>query len=392
MRMDWKKIVIALVSVVVLELAIFTASGCAPYADSRKFDTLAIVLGVGIDYDEEQNQVLFTTQIVKTEEFEGGERFFNITESGNNVSQAVRNVNNVSDRVLYVAHNQVVVIGRSAAENGIEQYLDYFFRDDEARYDVGLVMTEGTSENLLDRATNLGSIPSQEITILVDNQEAMSECSRLQILDFAIERNSHNMASVMPIIGIEEAEENPEKIQFLVTGSGVFKEGKLAYTMDHEDTRGYLWGAGKVKNGKIILDDISVDILSAGSDFRTDVIFDEGTAKGRLVMEFNVNVKASLAEVSQNLAQNTQEIEKISLACEKMIIGEISDTVRASKEHNCDIFGAMDNLYRHNYRKWKQIEADWQSLYAGCDMRINVNVDIIRTGSLIEPIFGNNGN
>lgn len=369
-----------------LAMIIFiTASGCSPTADERKFDTLAIVLGVGIDYDGENDNVLFTTQIVKTEEFEGGERFFNVTAAGKNMIAAVEKADNIANRVLYVAHNQVVVIGKSAAENGLYDYLDYFFRDDEARYDIGMVMTDIEAAQILDRPSNLGSIPSQEITTLLENQVGMSYCVKLELLQFAKEYNSCFTSSVMPIVGIGSVDSETEKVQFEVTGSGVFNCGKLIYTMNREETRGYLWGAGKIEKGEIMLPDVNVDILSAGTEFKVKV---KGDTEKKLILVFDVDVEGNLAEVVKPIEQNTDELQDINEACKVLIKEQLSRVVQQACDNGCDIFGASDYLFRHEYKKWKQIEDNWQELYKNAEFEITVKAKIVRTGSLIEPIFG----
>lgn len=368
-----------------LILVIITTTGCSPTADKRKFDSLAIVLGVGIDYDSTKDNVLFTTQIVKTEEFEGGNRFFNITAAGKNMLEAVDSADNVANRVLYVAHNQIVVIGKSAAENGLFGYLDYFFRDDEARYDVGMVMTEMEAWEILERATNLGSIPSQEITVLLENQVAMSSCAKLELLQFAMESNSCFQSSVMPIIGISQEDPDTDKVQFEVTGSGVFNGGKLIYTMNREETRGFLWGTGKIQKGEIMLPGVNVDILSGGTKFKVRV---EGDRDKRLVLEFDVDVEGNLGEIVSQVEQNTDELKDINKACRELIRQQLSHVVQQALENNCDIFGASNYLFKHEYKKWKQIEGNWQELYKNAALEINVKANILRTGSLIEPIFG----
>ena len=368
-----------------LTFVIFIVTGCSPTADKRKFDSLAIVLGVGIDYDSSKDNVLFTTQIVKTEEFEGGKRFFNITQAGKNMLEAVDNADNEANRVLYVAHNQIVVIGRSAAENGIFDYMDYFFRDDEARYDIAMVMTEIDAWKLLDKATNLGSIPSQEMTILLENQVAMSSCAKLELLQFAMESNSCFKASVMPIIGISQEDPETEKVQFEVTGSGVFSNGKLVYVMNRDETRGYLWGIGKIDKGEIMLPNVNVDILGSSTELKAKI---EGDKKKRLVITFDIDVKGNLGEVVKPDEQNTQELKEINKACEDLIKQQLSHVLEQSFENGCDIFGVSDYLFRHKYKSWELVKNNWQDLYKHAAFEIKVNANIIRTGSLIEPIFG----
>ena len=59
-----------------------------------------------------------------------------------------------------------------------------------------------------------------------------------------------------------------------------------------------------------------------------------------------------------------------------------------SFENGCDIFGVSDYLFRHKYKSWELVKNNWQDLYKHAVFEIKVNANIIRTGSLIEPIFG----
>ena len=48
-------------------------------------------------------------------------------------------------------------------------------------------------------------------------------------------------------------------------------------------------------------------------------------------------------------------------------------------------------FYRFNYKKWQGFKEGFEELYKNAEIQIDVDAQIIRTGSLLEPIEANNG-
>ena len=129
----------ATVMILIMITLSLSMTGCW---NRRELPSLAIVLGLGIDKGQGNNKLELTTQIVKTAELKsntsndeesskgtGSGAYWNVQESGDSVFSILRDFTHKSSRKLYWPHNQLIIFGRSLAEDGVGDYLDFFLRD-----------------------------------------------------------------------------------------------------------------------------------------------------------------------------------------------------------------------------------------------------------------------
>ncbi|MDD4753103.1 MAG: Ger(x)C family spore germination protein, partial [Desulfitobacteriaceae bacterium] len=108
--------------------------------DRQELDTLAIVLGLGIDKAVTPEEIEMTAQIVKPGEINGSSEgqgqsncFINLTATGDTSFRTVRNFTFQSSRKFLWSHNNIIIFGEDLAKEGLEKYIDLFMRDSEAR-------------------------------------------------------------------------------------------------------------------------------------------------------------------------------------------------------------------------------------------------------------------
>ena len=186
--------------------------GCAHTKTKRELDSLAVVLGIAIDKAEEKDEIgsesfgedseklLLTAQVVRNisisqnssesessgsgNEGDLGRPYWNVQVVGSNLLETLRSAIHITNRRLYVAHNQVVIISKDIAQQGIAKYLDYFFRDHETRYDVGIVISDGKAGEVLDVVSHLESFPAQDLKKLVERQKDDAHGPQLYVVFF----------------------------------------------------------------------------------------------------------------------------------------------------------------------------------------------------------------
>ena len=134
---------------------IFCAGGCWNY---RELDQMGIVSGVGFDLAPEPGKLLLTIQVIKPGEVKGGaggggssggeaggqaQPVVNIESTGTTVFEAVREAVTKFSRKLLWSHNQVLIIGKEAAEKGVRRFMDFEIRDAEPRPTAWILVTPG---------------------------------------------------------------------------------------------------------------------------------------------------------------------------------------------------------------------------------------------------------
>ena len=196
-------------------------------------------------------------------------------------------------------------------------------------------------------------------------------------------------AVLVPFVRIIEPE-NEERSPFLfVAGSAVFKEDKMVGLLDEEQTRGILWITDKVSDGIVALDfngiDISLEILDSKGKF------DAKYSDGKIIVKSKAEVVFSLGEYQGAGWFDEETIEKMKTMAEDKIKKEIKEAFGKVQEKGADVFGIGNYFYRFDYKKWQGFKEDFEELYKNAEIQADVDVQIIRTGSLLEPIEANNG-
>lgn len=378
-----------LLKIIICLLLILSTTGCW---SRREMDTLAIVMGVGIDESKEPGQVQLTAQIVKTGEIKGpkkeggggGEKaYWNAKSTGDTVFSAVRGFTHESSRKLFFPHNDVIIFSRDIAEAGVQKYIDFFLRDHETRLNVWVLVSKGRADEVLDAKSELEKLPGRSIANLVENQTATSQTSAIKLIDFLTRLMSKTTAPIAPII--EVSGEGKEKT-VSVSGTAVFKKDKLAGQLDKAETRGLLWVIEEVKSGIIEVDcpkgegKVSLEITRASSKITPEIEDD------RIHMKVNIKEEGNLGDQScpENLAlpPGVAFLEKEKAA---VIQSEVMAALKKAQELNTDIFGFGDTIHQKYPEQWKDLENRWDEVFPNIEVEINVEAKLRLTGKLSRP-------
>ena len=408
-----RKILSLLAALVIITV---TFSGCSEKDTKRGLNSLAIVIGLAVDKSEGENQgfetfgeekekILMTAQVVRNDsvgqqgsaqqssgasaEGDVGKPYWNVEVVGGNLLETIRAATHITNRSLYLAQNQVVIISSDVAKEGIARYLDFFFRDHETRYDVSLIIADGKAGKVLATESHLDTLPAQDLYKLINSQKRDSGTPDCTLFSFMRDYKTPYKSALVPFVRIVEPE-NEERSPFLfVAGSAVFKEDKMVGILDEGQTRGILWVSDKISDGIVALDfngiDISLEILNSKGKFTAEY------SDGRIIIKSKVKAVFSLGEYQGAGSFNEETIEKMKTMCEEEIKKEIEEGFTKVREKNADVLGIGNYFYRYNYKNWQEIKEKFEELYNKAELQIEVEAEIIRTGSLLEPIDVNNG-
>lgn len=377
-----------LYKIVICALAIALLSGCGT---SRELNELGIVIGVGIDKGDEADTVKITAQVVKPGEISSGgksggggdEAYANFEETGRTVFAAVRGVTNKSSRKLFFPHNQVLIIGKSAAEDGITKYLDFFMRDPETRLNVYILVAQDTAAGVLDTKSKLENVPANSISLMLDTEaKAASQAINIRLKDFKESLQLKTVASVAPII--EVSEENDKKTTIL-NGMAVFKDEKMVGTLDKSEGRGLMWVLDKVKSGIIEVkssegDLVALETVRAEGEFSSELVDGKVKIKVKIFEEGNIGEDdgtKDLSAVSEVAFLEQQKIEVIK--------SEVMAAVKKAKELDADIFGFGESVHRKYPKEWASMEDEWDEIFPTVEVEVEVEAKLRLMGRISAP-------
>ncbi|MHB8061016.1 MAG: Ger(x)C family spore germination protein [Ruminiclostridium sp.] len=376
--------------IIVCIFLILSTTGCW---NRRELDTLAILMGIGLDKPKESSEIELTAQIAKTAEtkdpikegFGGiGNAYWNIKSTGDTVFNAMRGFTHESGRKIYLPHNQVIIFGKEMAEAGVQKYIDFFIRDPETRLNVLVLVSKGSASEVLDVKSELEKIPALNISNLIEGQAATSQTSSVKLKDFLTQLMSKTTAPVAPLI---EVSGEGEKKTVLVSGTAVFKKDKLVGQLDKNETRGLLWAINKVKSGIIAVNcpdgdgKVSLEIIRAHGEISAEIKDNKIHVKVKIKEEGNIGDQ----ECTENLAL-PPKVAALNKEKAKVIQGEVIAALKKARELKTDIFGFGEAVHQKYPKQWEDMEKRWDELFPDIEVEIIVETKLELTGQTTKPV------
>lgn len=375
------KIILSLMTIVCL-------CGCM---DSRELNELGIVMGVGIDKGDKTEAVKLTAQVIKAGEIAptdqksggSGKAYINFEDTGNTIFAAVRDITSQSSRRLYFAHNQVLILGRSAAESGVTKYLDFFMRDPETRLNVYILVARDSAESVLDTDPQLEKVPANTISKLIEGEaKSSSQEMAVKLKDFKDNLMVKTSAPVAPIVEITE---DGGKKTAKINGTAVFKGDRMVGELNKTEGRGLLWVLGKVESGIIETTSskgnwVSLEIVRAKGKFSTEL------ENGKVKVTITISEEGNIGEGSgyEDITSLSEVAFLEKQKCE-VIKEEVMAAIKKAKELDADIFSFGESVHHKYPKQWTKMEDQWDKIFPEIEVEVKVDAKIRLSGRIYSP-------
>ena len=414
------------VAIVALVLLFSLSTGCW---NRREIETLGFVVAVGVDTSlgathwespdvdgDSMPRMQCTVQIVKPSAIVSGERsqtlerpFWAVSATGRTILECIRNLSEVSPRILYWPHNRWFLIGEEYAKGGVTRVLDLMERDQETRRRTAIVVVMGgRAWDVLQTEFELERTPSEAGRGIVSNASGrFSTVAVATVNDFLVTLASEGIdpvamrVEVIPytfpyeITGDVSREE--VKATARLSGAAVFRSDKLVGWLDGREARGYNWVVGKVKSAALVVDapPSSVELDPSASLIGLEIIRSKGAFRPRITddgrqigMEVKISAEANIADVQPYIDSYSDAELWTSLEqrLEEAIKSEAMAAIRKAQELRADIFGFGREVYRTNPRVWKQVKDQWYEIFADMEPEIEVTAKIVRSGLKVRSV------
>lgn len=380
----------------VAALCLLLVTGCW---SRRELNELLIVLGVGIDWVDDQYLVSF--QVVNPSEISaqkrGGERppVTLYQGRGHTVFEAARALTAEAPRKVYMGHLQIYVMSEAAARRGVRKIIDHSLRDNELRLDFDLIVAKNASAaDILQIYTPLDKLPSNNMLRSLQTSEKSWAPTVSVTLDEALDRLS-GPGHELVLTGIErlgpaaqaKSKKNVETFlpgsRFRYTGIAAFKEGRLTGWLSEKESKGFTDVTNKLKSTSIDLPcdgdtRLGLEVTSSKASIRTKM--EDGMPKGlvRIRTEANI-VDRPCGRVDLNDPATIKQLEKQAAAVmEKNAMAAIA----RAKELKTDIFGFGEQLGKSDPRAWNRVKESWSDAYfPHIEVAYKIELFIRKTGT-----------
>lgn len=382
---------------VLLALNTIFLSGCW---DERELNELGLVMAVGIDKKKGGEYYTVTVQIAKPSSAAGqggksggGEDAVWVgSAQGNTIFEAVRNIAKFSSRRIMWAHNNVIIIGQSLAEQDVTPVVDFFTRNHELRMKTWVGVAHGDARPYIEAKTGIENIPAFSIGELFRYNEFPSEGIATDMVEFFRDfkaEATQPLASAINMGKEKEAQSNQGK-QIELEGAAVFKGPKLIGFLTPEETRGIAWLRKNINSSLIVVGGIGKEKINASVELRGIKIKQRAEVKGdtpTILIDFQA--KGDINELDAPTTMNAQELKNaVQEEAAKQVIKEIKLGVdKVQKDYKSDVtrFAMMTHIADKN-AWYSEIKNNWEDIYPQVPVKINASIDIESAATYEIPI------
>lgn len=395
MRQLW---IISVVLVLVLSL-----SGCG---SRTELNELGIIVATGVDGHKGEWTV--TYQVIIPSAMSSGlggsvgggssqAAVHTFSSQGKTIREAIDISNLENSRKLYFAHNNVVIIGKQAAEEGIEEVIDTYFRNSDARETVKVLVADRKAREILRQLIPPEKLPGQALSkILQKDDQTGSFFPSISIYELALKISSDSGAAGVPEVSMIGSEGNSlesanifkqtsSKVNLRLSGLSIFKGAKKVGTFNQKESLGLSWLTNQVKRNTLTFEDENSE--SAGKALSAFQIITAKVkvtpVKGALHLSLNVKAKVTGELVVSNSEEDTtktKDINKMQQQVEKIIEMQIMEGWKSVQKLQIDLIGIANKVHRKYPGYWKEIKGSWPEEMARMDINIDVQASIKRPG------------
>lgn len=369
-------------------------SGCYNY---RELNELGITTAVSIDYKDNNFYVIAEViNPIKQQDASSSNNspFVNYNSSSSSLQDAFRKVVLESPRQLYAAQLEIIVLSEEVVNNHLEEVLEYFARDPEARTEIKIIVAKTEdSTKAITLQTLLTSLSSSNIIKSLDLQSKVLgmdyPVTLNELLNMYIDPYLEVVLPSMTLYGNYEIGDEKENITtsspkaiVKIDGSTITKDNKILGYLDLEESKILNLINGKLKetiikmnyyDGYIIFEPNRIKV-SRELDIKNNII------------KINISGYSKTKEIQSNInLKDPKEVKKLNKALNMELEKKITDTFNSIREkYDTDVFGFQELYYRTNYKYFKENCTNWyEDIYPKIKLEVKANVRLYEKGSTL---------
>lgn len=358
----------------------------SPGCGAKDVNDTSIPMGLGFDWEKE-NEFKISAQLAKPVTSEEGSSdeeasFIVVSETGQTLTMAARNLLLTLPRVPLWTYASVVVLGENLVTQDAVFYADLLARNPTIRNNAMVVVTKDiTPEAMFQIKTPLEPYSALGVTKILKNQEKqLGIYIPITIGDFIGKISTPGIELLIPIVTVIK---NGDSETLKVEGTAVFAQRKMIGHLNEKESRGYRWlNAKPIQGGILSIPDpkdskklVGLEVIRSAAKVKP--IIDK---KGHITMNINIEAEGNFYEQqTTHELLNLEGFKAMDKLAAKEIEKEISLAIIRAQELNSDIFGWGQLVYNSYPQVWNKIESDWYDYFPNIKTNINVEFKLRRT-------------
>lgn len=390
-----------LLRLIAITVLILPLSGCW---NSRELNELAVVSGIGMDLVPETDEYRVTFQLVNPSSTStssspgsGKPAVVVVSATDKTMFGALRRASKHVTRQLFFAHTQLIVLGESLARDGINDIFDIFERSHELRLNSEILVARGSdAASVLKLLTPVESLPALGLVKKVQNTSSVwGENRKISVFDVIRGITGEGDLTINAVKINGDAEEGKKKsnlegsetlTETVMSGLGVFRQGKLLYWMKDSEARGTEWLLNQIEETVLDIDaddkkeSVAVNIIYSRTEVKTTIEGGLPVFHVTIAEEGSVNETDSFVDLSKR-----EEIMKLERQLEKKTRLEVMQAFEKGQQLESDIFNFGNELKRTNPQEWAALDGDWGQIFAKGKLDLKIKAYIRSTGMSLKP-------
>ena len=277
---------------------------------------------------------------------------------------------------IFLKHLNVLLMSEAVFTNEmhLRQILDGIQRDYLINKMLYLLITKASAQDLLEKKLESKRQETIEglFVSLLHNEQESNKFTPIRIMEFIHDIDKRKVAVIPLAASVDDIE---------MAGGGLFKDYKFVGYIDEDMNRDVCILNDKAHTTELCLDynkiNLSLQLTHINSKKRL-------VKEDELKFEYNIKIDGQIQEyiLDENKKIDSSEVtEDMEKAINKFIESQLSSTVeKLQKEYNADVLGILEYLNKFHPKIYKEVEANWDSIFPHIDIDVKVNVKIRRRG------------
>lgn len=360
-------------------LALSVLSGCVPHTELNE---KAIVLAIGIDYEEDLYSVTFqyyspTGLGGRTLVDNSQPNVLTASGKGENVYGALEDASFRCGRELMLGVAQIIIIGEDAAKASVERVLNFAKSFFQSHPNMMITVAEGKAVDMMKVKFSEGIVSTEKLKFMLSNAEKSGIADLPSALSLFIALQTKQQSACLPrlrLIDDGKSDVSKDGKTLEIAGGALIKDGKMIDETDIETMSGLQLLCCKAQTATVTVDFDGEKISVGLVDVKTRIKPSE--EDGRLILNVNLASEGRYLIDPQGsyAGSDNKEVEEL---CGRQIIERIEAALKNTVyKYGADPFLIERTVRHYDYGLWKSIEDNFEEYLMNSDFRINVKIDI----------------
>lgn len=371
---------------------LFIISGCYNYNELNNY---SIATGMSVDLTENNNYLVsfLISNEKKEKSNEDNSQYPKVLYSGEGktVYEAIKNIDLISPKQLYIGHLNTIIISEDVAALGLYDSLEFLIEDSQSKKNFYVVLAKGNkAKDILSITTPINNSSSQGVFENIESSYKLEGNIIAKTFNDVIYEliNDGIETSIASYIIVEDTKdgstlknlESTEPNSYIKLDSlGIFKDDKLVTWADKEIAKGINIINNDIKELNITISCNNGNIAVNTSNIKTNI----NVSKSKV--DINTKGVASIREVTCDIdLENVKNLNELQNKVNKQIESLIDNSFKFAQAYESDVFGLGLYFYRNNLSEYKK--SNWNHVFKTITPNISVDIKIKNNGALKQSL------